>query len=176
MPANHALRPMDVGALLAIYLNPGSSFGALAEGLGVSKSSAHAAIARLLRSGLASRIERRGVRAAPGPMRDFLQFGVPYAFPAETVPRARGIPTGFSAPSLRSAGPEEALPLVWPSRLGNSVGVGVHPLVPAAPDISFRDPRLYRLLALVDALRLGDAREREIARELIVQSLAEVPA
>jgi hypothetical protein len=167
---------MDVGALLAIYLNPGSSFGALAEGLGVSKSSAHAAIARLLRSGLASRIERRGVRAAPGPMRDFLQFGVPYAFPAETVPRARGIPTGFSAPSLRSAGPEEALPLVWPSRLGNSVGVGVHPLVPAAPDISFRDPRLYRLLALVDALRLGDAREREIARELIVQSLAEVPA
>lgn len=159
--------------MLAIYLNPGSSFGALAEGLGVSKSSAHAALARLVRSGLASRVERRGVRVAPGPMLDFLQYGVPYAFPADTVPRARGIPTGFSAPPLQFKGPADAPALVWPSRLGTSVGIGVHPLVPAAPEISFRDPRLYRLLALVDALRLGDAREREIARGLMVESLAE---
>ena len=43
--------------------------------------------------------------------------------------------------------------------------------MPAAPDISFRDPDLYRLLALVDALRAGDAREREIARALIAESL-----
>jgi hypothetical protein len=98
---------------------------------------------------------------------------VPYAFPAETVPRARGFPTGFSAPPLRSEGPDDALAMVWPSRLGSSVGIGVHPLGPAAPEISFRDPRLYRLLALVDALRLGDAREREIARGLMVESLAE---
>jgi hypothetical protein len=45
--------------------------------------------------------------------------------------------------------------------------------VPAAPDISFRDPSLYRLLALVDALRMGDAREREIARALIAESMVE---
>lgn len=175
LPSNHALRPLDVGVMLATYHNPGSTYGALAEHLGLSKSSAHAAIARLVRSGLASRIGREGVRVAPGPMKDFLQYGVPYAFPAETVPRARGIPTGFSAPSLQSEGPVNAPALVWPSRLGNSAGVGVHPLVPAAPDISFRDPRLYRLLALVDALRLGDAREREVARELIGQALAGPP-
>lgn len=131
----------------------------------------HASVARLVRSGLASKIGRGGVRAAPGPAREFIQFGVPYAFPADVVPKARGIPTGFSAPPLRHHLPADGHPLVWASQLGASVGVGVGPLVPAAPDISFRDPDLYRLLALVDALRVGDAREREIARALIAESL-----
>ena len=175
LPSNHALRPLDVGVMLATYHNPGSTYGALAEHLGLSKSSAHAAIARLVRSGLASRIGREGVRVAPGPMKDFLQYGVPYAFPAETVPRARGIPTGFSAPSLQSEGPVNAPALVWPSRLGNSAGVGVHPLVPAAPDISFRDPRLYRLLAIVDALRLGDAHARAVDSALLGPAVAGPP-
>ncbi len=171
MPTNPSLKPVDVGVLLHLYLNPGASYGALAEGLGVSKSSAHASVARLVRSGLASEVGRAGVRVAPGPTREFLQFGVPYAFPVETVPKARGIPTGFSAPPLQGSAPVGDVPLVWPSTLGNSMGKGVRPLVPAAADISFRDPRLYRLLALVDALRVGDAREREVARELIAESL-----
>ena len=167
----HSLRPLDVGALLHLHLHPGDSYGAMAEALGAGKSSVHASVGRLVRSGLASEVGRLGVRAALGPAREFLQFGVPYAFPADTVPKARGIPTGFSAPALRRDGPAADVLLVWPSRLGDSVGVGVHPLVPAAPDISFRDPSLYRLLALVDALRMGDAREREIARALIAESM-----
>ena len=173
MPSSSSLRPLDVGVLLHLHLNPGASYGAMAEGLGLSKSSAHASVSRLVRSGLAAAVGRSGVRSAPGPMLEFLQFGVPYAFPAETVPKARGIPTGFSEPSLRALGPVGYIPRVWPSRLGSAVGVGVHPLVPAAPDISFRDPHLYRLLALVDALRTGDAREREVARALITTSLVE---
>jgi hypothetical protein len=176
MPAAQSMRPLDVGVLLHLSIHPGASYAALAEALGVSKSSAHAAIGRLVRSGLASRVGRREVHAAPGPTREFLQFAVPYVFPAETVPKARGILTGFSAPPLRAHAPDDDAPLVWPSRLGESLGVGVYPLVPSAPDISFRDPRLYRLLALVDALRLGDARQREIARSLIEESLAEPDA
>lgn len=173
MQVNRSLRPLDVGVLLHLYLNPGASYGAVAEGLGVGKSSAHGSVARLVRSGLASDVGRAGVRIAPGPTREFLQFGVPYVFPIETVPKARGIPTGFSAPPLQASAPVGNVSLVWPSTLGKSMGVGVQPLVPAAPDISFRDPRLYRLLALVDALRVGDAREREIARALIAELLDE---
>ena len=105
MPSSSSLRPLDVGVLLHLHLNPGASYGAMAEGLGLSKSSAHASVSRLVRSGLAAAVGRSGVRSAPGPMLEFLQFGVPYAFPAETVPKARGIPTGFSEPSLRALGP-----------------------------------------------------------------------
>jgi hypothetical protein len=73
--------------------------------------------------------------------------------------------TGLAAPgaSADSEAPE-GLSMVWPSRLGSVPGLGIKPLVPAAPDTALRDPVLYQLLALVDALRMGDVREREYAR------------
>jgi hypothetical protein len=41
------------------------------------------------------------------------------------------------------------------------------PLHPAVPDAARRDNRLWELLALVDAIRIGNARERNLAgREL----------
>lgn len=174
MRATPALRPVDVAVLLHLALHPGAPYAQIAAVLGVSKSTAHAAIARLFRSGLAHVVGRDGVGAAAGPLREFLQFGAAYAFPAVTVPKARGVPTGFSVPALQHDTLMDAAPMVWPSRLGTVVGMGVQPLVPAGPDIALRDPALYHLLALVDALRLGDAREREIARRAIVKRLPSV--
>ena len=37
------------------------------------------------------------------------------------------------------------------------------PLYPTVPEAALRDEKLYELLALVDALRVGRVREREIA-------------
>jgi hypothetical protein len=46
-------------------------------------------------------------------------------------------------------------------------GIAFSPLYKNAPQAALRDPKLYELLALVDAIREGRSREREIAiREL----------
>ena len=166
------LSTTDVAVLLHLLIHPDASYGDMAAMLGVGKATAHASVARLLRSGLAHAVGQSGVAAAPGPAGEFLQFGAAYAFPAVTVPRARGIRTGFAAPGNEGLNAIDATPIVWSSRLGNAFGMGVEPLLPKAPDISFRDPALYRLHALVDALRLGDARAREVARAAILEALA----
>lgn len=142
----------------------------------MSKSTAHASVSRLLTSRLAQEVKNGGIVAAAGPTREFLQFGAAYAFPPVTVPKARGVPTGFSVPSVQRATNMSAQPIVWPSRLGTVEGVGLQPLVPAAPDIALRDPALYHLLALVDALRVGDAREREVARREMLRALSNLTA
>jgi hypothetical protein len=135
----------------------------MAAVLGISKSTAHAGVTRLLRSRLAHASADGAAAPSPDRVLEFLAHGVSYVFPPEFIEKARGIPTGLSAPGLHSADGVDAEPLVWPSRLGAAVGRGLQPLIPSAPDISMRDPALYGLLALVDAVRSGDSRTREHA-------------
>lgn len=54
---------------------------------------------------------------------------------------------------------------VWPHPNGSVRGVGVEPLHPAVPFAAMQDAKLYELLALFDALRVGKARERGMALE-----------
>lgn len=161
------LRPSDIASLLYLRLHPADPYSAMAERLGISKSTAHDSVRRLVHNRLAHESKRATALVADGPALDFLTFGVPYAFVPDVVPDARGVMTGLRALDLSSAGGafSSALAIVWPSKLGDARGMGVAPLVPAAPDLPYRDPPLYRMLAIVDALRLGDAREREVARD-----------
>jgi hypothetical protein len=50
--------------------------------------------------------------------------------------------------------------------------MAVTPLHPAVPGLAQRDPELGERLALIDALRMGDARIRNLAAELLSQRLA----
>lgn len=43
--------------------------------------------------------------------------------------------------------------------------MALEPLHPNVPDVAMQDQDLYDLLALVDAVRTGRARERKLARE-----------
>jgi hypothetical protein len=52
------------------------------------------------------------------------------------------------------------------------LGRAVAPLYRSAPLAAAEDPRLHELLALVDALRVGRARERTLAREELDRRLA----
>jgi hypothetical protein len=65
----------------------------------------------------------------------------------------------------------EQLPPVWPDPEGRVQGASVQPLYPSVPGAARRDPKLYDLLALVDALRFGRAREREFAEKELNQKL-----
>ena len=161
------LRPQDVAIALQLALRPGLAYRALAEAVGLSQSEVHGAVKRLAYA----RLVRADIRAARVPaLLEFLTSGVPYAFPAEPGAESRGVPTAFAGPSLAGDFPD-ASPLVWPAIDGDRRGATIEPLYAAAPATAKGNPALYDLLTLVDALRVGRARERQRARILLEERL-----
>ncbi len=78
------------------------------------------------------------------------------------------MPTGYAALPLRELiiQPDEPPP-VWPDPEGQVRGYEFSPLYSSVPRACEIDHRLYELLALIDAIRDGRARERKIAIEEI---------
>jgi len=99
---------------------------------------------------------------------EFLLHGIRYAFPAEKGALTRGVPTGYAAPPLlKSIAASSEPPPVWPYADGPVRGYSFAPLHKDVPQVALEDPKFYELLALVDALRDGSTRGRELAgREL----------
>ena len=111
-------------------------------------------------------------RANNRALKEFIEHGLKYVFPADPGKIMRGIPTSFAAPimagKLMSAGD---VINVWPDPTGKEKGQSIQPLFKSVPRAVKQDPELYKLLALVDAIRLGNARESKIAIELLEESL-----
>jgi hypothetical protein len=99
---------------------------------------------------------------------DFLVHGVPYSFPASPKELTRGMPTAWAAPVMaQKFNSSDQIQPVWPDPNGSIQGASVAPLYASVPGAARRDPELYGLLALVDALRIGRARERAVAEKEI---------
>ena len=97
-------------------------------------------------------------------LKEFLIHGVKYAFPVQRGGPTRGIPTAEATRPLDQHFPQDfPLPPVWPYADGPLRGIAFSPLYKNVPQAALRDSKLYELLALVDAIREGRAREREIA-------------
>jgi hypothetical protein len=145
------------------------AYAQLAEELGMSSSEIHAAIKRCGQAGLYNPYTRRQNSLA---LAEFLNHGVRYVFPAQPGPIRQGIPTSYAAEPLRQRIQflEKEAP-VMPLLHGPVRGPEIQPLYPSAPEAASRDEHLHRLLALVDALRSGRARERKIASEILNREL-----
>ncbi|BAU58724.1 hypothetical protein HH1059_20220 [Halorhodospira halochloris] len=159
---------LDDDQLLSRY-----SVRALAEETGISKSQVSLALQRCLEVGLVRKERSTGVpRANVRALLKFIVHGVRYVFPAKPGEITRGIATTFAAPVLEgqlySAG---ELPMVWPDARGNSKGQAIEPLFKSVPFAVRRDPELYAMLALVDAIRLGHPRESKVAAERLAEYL-----
>jgi hypothetical protein len=168
------LKPQDVVVLLKLVAlgDQGWTFQRLAVELSISQSEVHAAVRRAVAASLmtqASSAEGRPVRAA---LLEFLVHGVRYAFPPKRGELTRGVPTGYAAPPLDKAivGSSEPPP-VWPYAEGKVRGYAFAPLYRTVPEAALRDPALYELLALVDAIRDGRARERSLASQALEKRL-----
>jgi hypothetical protein len=162
-----ALKPVDVVVGLRLAEAPGEKYAQLGADLGISSSSAHQSVRRLAAAGLLRPNTRTVNRLA---FREFLEHGVRYAFPARPGVEARGVPTAHAAPPL-SSHIVSAHAYVWPSAVGPSSGQSVTPLYPAAIRLPDRCPSVYESLALVDALRVGQARERKLAAAVLARKL-----
>jgi len=155
------LKPQDIAVALQLLLTPDVTYAALSAATGLSQGEVHNAVRRLRGARLVLADAQQVHRAA---LLDFVGFGVPYAFPVAAGAESRGVPTAHSAGDLAAEfGVSD--PLVWPSLAGTVRGASVTPLYAAAPATAVNNPALYELLALVDAVRLGRARERTRATD-----------
>ncbi|MDZ7937377.1 MAG: hypothetical protein U5M53_03500 [Rhodoferax sp.] len=101
----------------------------------------------------------------PNNLAEFALHGAKYAFPGVRLPLAVGVPTSHSAPAFAGVFAPGSSDFVWPHPNGLVRGVGVEPLHPSVPYAAMQDAKLYEMLALFDALRVGKARERGMALE-----------
>ncbi len=174
------LRPQDVVVSLKLLASGSQpwTYAKLAQELGMSASQVFESVARADAARLLDAAAtqpppgRQGRALLPEPnrgnLKEFLVHGVKYAFPVERSGVTRGLPTAEAALPLSRFFPEPfPLPPVWPDPEGPARGIEFSPLYKNVPLAARRDEKLYELLALVDAIREGRAREREIAvREL----------
>jgi hypothetical protein len=182
------LRPQDVVVVLKLLASNSNawSYSKLGEELAMSASHVFASVdrgrtSRLLdfaevppraRAARVARPLRDRLAALPRPnrrnLKEFLIHGVKYVFPVERGGETRGVPTAEAAPPLKQYFHQDfSLSPVWPYAEGSVRGIGFSPLYSNVPQAALRDSKLYELLALVDAIREGRARERELAiREL----------
>lgn len=165
------LLPQDVVVLtkLVSYGGVRPPIALVAGDLALSPSQVHACLKRLERSRL---IDPQTSRPLLKAVEEFLIHGVKYTFPAQRGEATRGLPTAQAAPPLNEQIAETGdLPPVWPDAEGEVRGVTFEPLHRAVPKASRKDPVLYELLALLDALRDGRARERQIAEKELTARL-----
>lgn len=103
---------------------------------------------------------------------EFLVHGAKYLYPGVMRGEARGIPTAWGRPPLSEllAPTDQGIP-VWPDPLGPIRGIGVEPLHSIVPEAARRDEALAEKLALVDAIRLGDPRQRALAEDELSKAL-----
>lgn len=128
----------------------------------------HRSIGRLMQAGLLDADRSVNLSRAE----EFLIHGMSYVFPPVQEGATRGIPTAWAAPPLKDelAAPQEPPP-VWPDPEGQTRGIALQPLHPAATKIHHLDPQLAEQLALLDALRLPGPRLRKLAAKLLHERL-----
>jgi hypothetical protein len=161
------LKPQDLVVALKLHLlgTERVSFAVLGKELRLSPFEAHAATQRLIAARLAAPLDGQVMPILPS-LRSFLLNGAPFTYPAVRGEITVGMPTAHAAPPLNSLlviGNE--LPPVWPDPEGTQRGGSVMPLYPRVTEAARSDTRLYAMLALFDALRVGQARERTLAIE-----------
>ncbi|MBD3223665.1 MAG: hypothetical protein GF313_02980 [Caldithrix sp.] len=159
------MKPQDVFVLLKIIALNNDHWQQipLAQSLKMSQSEVSQSVARSRYAGL---LDDNGKRVMRQALMDFLQYGLAVVFPAKPGAVVRGIPTAHSAAPLNKE-ISSSEDYVWPFAKGNVRGHGITPLYNTVPQAAIEDEPLHSLLALTDALRVGKAREKNIAvREL----------
>ena len=163
------LQPLDIVVSLALVYRDGSSksLEQLGAELGISGSTAFRSLERAKYAGLVS-ADRHLNRAN---MLELLVHGVRFVYYVKPGELTRGVPTAHAAPPLAARMASDQNPPVWPDPEGEVRGQAVVPLHESAPRIARHDHAFYEVLALIDGVRLGGARVRTAATDLLRHQL-----
>ena len=170
------LRPHDVvvlAKLVTIGAEPVSQAD-VAANLGMSAAEISNVLTRAAYAHLFAPSDRKEKRRGHlGSVRinglcEFVVHGIRYAFPARLGEIAIGLPTAWGAPPMAATilPGNDGIP-VWPDSENDAQrGMALQPLYASAPYAARRDRNLYEILALIDTIRVGGARERGMAVDL----------
>ncbi len=167
------LKPQDIYVVLKLVVlrNESWTMQRLGESLGLSASRVHDSIQKLIKAGLIRK--DKGYKVISANLKELLVHGIRFVFVPDIGEPCRGMPTASFAPLLaESFVASSELPHVWPDAEGEVRGISFSPLHKNAPKGARNDAELYELLALVDAVRGGRARERNMAIDQLKQRLS----
>lgn len=136
--------------------------------IGISQSELTWSLQRLVKSKLITD-DRVAIKAAAI---EFLISGVKYFFPAEPGPVTRGMLTA-QLENLFGENLSSKSGYVWADPQGKVRGESIPPIYKSAPEAAKKDLKLYELLALLDAIRVGRAREAGFAIEVLRKKIKE---
>ena len=157
MRKHNGMRPQDVAILLKIIALDGQNWQlvGLSNALRISISEISES---LNRSRIASLIDYNKKMINRQNLLEFLEHGVKYVFPQEPGAMVRGIPTAHSHPFMKNTFISE-INYVWPDMKGEVMGLLIEPFYPKQVEAVIEDQEYYKLLALVDVVRVGKVRE-----------------
>ncbi|WP_228851459.1 hypothetical protein [Aegicerativicinus sediminis] len=163
------MKPQDIVLLskLIALESPDYTQMELAQTLYMSQSEISSSIARSSYAGL---LINKGTEVNRRVFFDFIQYGLHVVFPQNPGPVVRGTLTAHSAPPLTNEILSEEY-YVWPYAKGRARGQSILPLYPTVPQAVELDPVLYEILALLDAVRVGWAREKNLALRMLEQRI-----
>jgi hypothetical protein len=172
MRKHTGMRPQDIPILIKIlsYIGSGQltwQMKQIAADLNISASEVSESLNRSYHADLIDKSKKNVSRLA---LLEFLIHGIRYVFPEKPGAMVRGVKTAHSAPPLNKLiGSNESY--VWPDANGKSKGQAIEPLYPSVVEASMNDQFLYQCMALIDVLRVGRARELELAKKHLEQMI-----
>lgn len=169
MKKHSGMRPHDIVILLKIAAKKDRAWMMkdLSSELGISSSEVSESLNRSAIAGLIAKDKKRLMKLS---ILDFLEHGLRYVYPQQPGSKVRGVPTSHSAkPLSQDILSEDAY--VWPYGEGTVRGEAIEPLHPKVPEACLKDFEFYEYMALCDALRVGRAREKNQAIEILRQKL-----
>lgn len=168
------MRPQDVPILLQMHLLGAGNwhYADIAAALQISPAEVSESLERSRLAGLTDSMKRRVMLQS---LTDFLIHGIRYVWPAVAGSKTRGIATAHSALPLSQLIASSDDGYVWPDKNGTFRGESIAPLYKTLPSVVEKNQPLYELLALIDALRIGRAREIKLAQEELKKRLVNQP-
>ncbi len=159
------MRPQDIVILLKIAAKQDTDWYMkdLSAELGISASEVSESLNRSALAGLISQNKKHLMKQS---LLEFLEHGIRYSYPVQPGAMVRGMPTAHSAKPLSKEIVSEEI-YVWPWAKGSQRGQAIEPLHNSVPEACQKDERLYYMLTLVDALRVGRNREQGIAAQML---------
>jgi len=166
------LKPQDCIILLKLLANPDKEWSQreLADAVCISLAETNVGLKRLVDAGLLRKVKTTQFLPIIASAEEFLINGLKYLIPAKLGEYTRGIPTAIGAPVFKDkiALGDDPIP-VWPDAEGDRRGVALNPIYPSVTKALRKtpDPAFYELLSLIDSIRSGRPRERNLAIQLL---------
>lgn len=165
MQQSSALKPQDVAVLVKLLIKCQEDWRQIdiAQEMGLSQGEVAKSLQRLEISGLI-----HGKRPNRAASLELLIHAIKYVFPVQLGSLSVGVPTGISSPAHEKMVVQNGEDVfVWPSSLGKKRGQVIKPLYPNLAEAALKDKEFYDLMAAVEILRVGRARERRLAEQYL---------